>query len=220
MISSALGENLHGRIINFRSVYRYPCPGCRSDRVLHARDCRFEDRSRQEIERAHIEIISILSQEPVRKEELRAALGGSWTDLHESVLRMLSRDSRVDFEDNSDRLFLVPPAEIADRIEPTSDPLRTIYKYGSVPGAHDNSVFAIIAYYASKGLTWEETRQQVLNWLRESGTWERGGFEESSPEALVDAKRHVYESGYGYLEKATAAKRVIDNSAVVETGNQ
>lgn len=122
----------------------------------------------------------------------------------------------MDHSKGEERLLLVPPDEIADRIEPTDGPMRTVYEYGSVAGAHDNSVFAMIAYYESKGLSWEDTRRQVINWLEESGTWDRGGFEESSPEALVDAKRHVYEAGYGWLEKAKAAKRVIENSTLVD----
>jgi len=93
---------------------------------------------------------------------------------------------------------------------PDRDPLRTIYEKGSVHGAHDNSVFALIAYYEMVGLSWEETRENVIEWLRESGTWQRGGFEEDSPEELVDAKQHVYEQGYGWKEKAKAAKAVID----------
>jgi hypothetical protein len=68
----------------------------------------------------------------------------------------------------------------------------------------------MIAWYEMVGLSWAETRERVIEWLEESGAWDRGGFEESSPAELVDKKRHVYESGYGWKEKASAAKRVID----------
>ncbi len=199
-------------------MYRYPCPGCRSTTVLHGRDCAFEEYDRPAIERAQVDIIAVLSAEPTTRGALQDLIEQPWNNLYESTLRMLERDARIETERTSggERLRLVPPDEIADRIEPTGEPLRTVYEHGSVAGAHDNSVFAMIAYYASKGLTWEDTRRQVLNWLEASGTWARGGFEESTPEALVDAKRHVYEEGYGWLEKATAAKRVIDNSYVVE----
>lgn len=153
------------------------------------------------------------------REELRETIDGPWDELAESSVRMLVRDSRIEIteEHGTDRLELIPPDEIADRIEPVDEPLRTVYEYGSVPGAHDNSVFAMVAYYSSKGLSWEDTRRQVRNWLEESGTWERGGFEEPSPDALIEDKRHVHEEGYGWLEKATAAKRVIDNSHLVQT---
>ena len=95
---------------------------------------------------------------------------------------------------------------------PTHDPIKTIYEKGSVPGCHDNSVFALIAWYEMVGLSWDETREHVVEWLHETGTWARGGFEESSPEELVDSKRHVYEQGYGWKEKATAAKSIIDRN--------
>jgi hypothetical protein len=62
------------------------------------------------------------------------------------------------------------------------------------------------------GFSWEETRERVVAWLEESGAWDRGGFEESSPEGVVDNKRHVYESGYGWMQAATEAKAVIDRS--------
>ena len=150
------------------------------------------------------------------RERLQSAVDGHWTELYEATIRMLERDARIDVDD-AGQIALVPPDDIADRIEPTEDPLRTIYEVGSVAGAHDNSVFAMVSYYASKGLSWEDTRQQVLEWLERTGTWERGGFEEPSPQVLVDEKRHVYEEGYGWLEKARAAKAVIDNSNLVST---
>jgi hypothetical protein len=50
----------------------------------------------------------------------------------------------------------------------------------------------------------------VVEWLRESGAWDRGGFEEPSPGALLDEKRHVYEAGYGWRQAAQAAKGVIE----------
>lgn len=186
--------------------------------VLHGRDCQFDDRDRASIERAYVDILAGLSTGPRTKDALRERIDVPWDDLRQATLRTMIRDARVDTDHSSgeERLMIVPPDEIADRIEPTEDPLRTVYEEGSVAGAHDNSVFAMVSYYASKGLSWTDTRRQVLNWLEESGTWARGGFEESSPEALVDDKRHVFEEGYGWKEKATAAKRVIDNSHVID----
>ena len=196
-------------------MFRYPCPGCRSTNVLHRRDCRFENQDRTTIERAHLDIIAALARAPLTRESLQARIERPWTEIHEATLRLLQRDSRVEVDpEDGEGLTLVPPDEIADRIEPTDDPLRTVYEVGSVAGAHDNSVFAMIAYYEAKGLSWEDTRRKVLDWLHETGTWARGGFEEPTPEALVDDKRHVYEEGYGWLEKAKAAKRVVDESHV------
>jgi hypothetical protein len=68
----------------------------------------------------------------------------------------------------------------------------------------------MIAWYEMVGLSWSETKENVAEWLRASGAWDRGGFEESSPEELVESKRHVYEEGYGWKEKGQAAKRVIE----------
>lgn len=152
------------------------------------------------------------------RDELRQSVASGWGEIYEASVRMLERDSRLEttYSNGTEELALVPPDEIADRIEPVDEPLKTVYEHGSVPGAHDNSVFAMVSYYSSKGLSWEDTRRQVINWLEESGTWARGGFEEPTPEALVEEKRHVHEEGYGWLEKATAAKRVIDNSHLVD----
>lgn len=197
---------------NDADVYRYPCPDCRSTNILHRRECRFGDRERASIEKAHTDIVATLSDHPVTEATLQDRVHGGWDGLHAAVLRMLIRDARV--AEDGDLLRLVPPHEIAERIEPQDEPMRTIFRKGSVPGAHDNSVFAMIAYYEAKGLSWEETKEQVVRWLEETGTWDRGGFEEPTPEALVADKRHVHAEGYGWLEKAKAAKRVIDEATM------
>lgn len=46
--------------------------------------------------------------------------------------------------------------------------------------------------------------------LRDSGSWDRGGFDGSTPEEVVDPERPVDDEGYGGKEKSPAAKRVID----------
>jgi hypothetical protein len=169
--------------------------------------CRFEGRSWAEVERAYIDVLSRLSASPVREDDLRAAI--DWSALHEAGLRQLKHEERV--TQRNGVLRLRTAAEYREEVsEPTVEPLRTIYQYGSVPGCHDNAVFAMIAWYEMVGLSWPETKESVVTWLRESGTWDRGGFEEASPESLVEEKRHVYEAGYGWKEKAQSAKRVID----------
>jgi hypothetical protein len=191
-------------------MYGYPCPGCRTTTGLHAPDCGFGGTPRSDIEKAYVDIVAVLSVEEVSRERLRGATHGEWDRLHEAALTTLRKDSRV--LDGDSGLELVPPDELADRVEPTTEPIRTVYEHGSVPGAHDNSVFAMVAYYRSKGLPWEETKAAVVQWLRESGTWERGGFEEATPEALLEKKRHVYEREYGWRDKARAAKHVIESA--------
>ena len=192
------------------SYFHYPCPGCRTTSNLHDPDCRFDGTTRDDIEKAYIDILAALSTGPRTESDLREASHGRWSARHAAALDALRREHRVDTTD-SQQLDLLTAADRRERVsEPSHDPMRTIYEEGSVPGCHDNALFALIAFYEMVGFTWEETREHVIDWLYESGTWARGGFEETTPEELVDSKRHVYDEGYGWKEKATAAKRVID----------
>jgi hypothetical protein len=191
--------------------FDYPCPGCRTTNSLHDADCRFEGTQWPEVEKAYVDVVSLLSVEPRREEALPELVHGEWDNLHVAAVESLKRQQRVVEEDGA--LRLLTAAEYKELVsEPTSEPMRTLYLKGSVPGCHDNAVFAMVAWYEMVGLSWAETKEHVVDWLRESGAWDRGGFEEASPEQLVDSKRHVYEAGYGWKEKATAAKRVIDRS--------
>lgn len=194
------------------SYFEYPCPVCRTTSNLHDPDCRFEGTMRDEIEKAYTDILAILSTSPRTEAALREAVHGRWSARHAAALDAMRREHRIR-ETETQGLELLTPAERRERVsEPEHEPMRTIYEEGSVPGSHDNALFALIAWYEMVGFSWEETRERVLEWLRESGTWARGGFEESTPEELVDGKRHVYEEGYGWKEKAQAAKRVIDRT--------
>ncbi len=190
--------------------FDYPCPGCRSTNSLHDADCRFEGTPWTDVEKAYTDIVSLLSVAPHTEDALREESHGEWNSLRAAALDQLRRSERVSESDGE--LHLLTAAEYKELVsEPTRDPMRTIYREGSVPGCHDNAVFAMIAWYEMVGLSWAETKENVVQWLRESGAWDRGGFEEASPEALVEKKRHVYEAGYGWKEKAQAAKRVIDH---------
>jgi hypothetical protein len=191
--------------------FDYPCPDCRTTNSLHDAGCRFEGTSWPEIERAYVDLIAVLSGGVTAEDDVPSAVDGEWDALHQAALSQLQREERVDAANG--RLRLLTAEEYREQVsEPTREPMRTIYRKGSLPGCHDNAVFAMIAWYEMVGLSWEETRSQVVEWLRESGAWDRGGFEESSPEELVDSKRHVYEAGYGWKEKAEAAKRIIERS--------
>ncbi len=189
---------------------RYRCPGCRTTSNLHDPGCDFEGVDRLEIEKAYTDLLALLSARSFPDEAaLREAPPDRWSGLHAAVLSRLQNDQRVVEEDGAIRLLT--PEDYKDRVsQPTFEPLKTIYEKGSVPGAHDNSVFSMLAFYEMVGLSWEEARGNTIDWLRASGTWDRGGFEESMPEELVDSKKHVYETGYGWKEKARAAKAVID----------
>jgi hypothetical protein len=188
--------------------FEYPCPDCRATNSLHDADCRFEGTPWPEVETAYVDVLAVLSGGVVAAEEVRER-AVEWGPLRRAALERLERDGRVD--ETNGRLRLLPADEYRETVSvPTRDPIHTVYEHGSVPGCHDNAVFAMIAWYEMVGFSWAETKAQVVEWLHESGAWDRGGFEEVSPEALVEKKRHVYESGYGWKEKATAAKRVID----------
>ncbi len=192
-------------------TFRYPCPGCRTTNSLHDADCEFEGVSWPTIEKAYTDLLAVLTadRDGVSESGLRAAVPGEWDGLNKAALGALEREQRVVRDDG--QLRLLTAAEFTELVsEPTREPMRTIYERGSVPGCHDNAVFAMIAWYEMVGLSWSETKENVAEWLRASGAWDRGGFEESSPEELVESKRHVYEEGYGWKEKGQAAKRVIE----------
>jgi len=192
--------------------FDYPCPDCHSTSSLHDAGCRFEGRSWQDLERAYVDQLAVLAAGAREEDALRDAVA-EWTGLHEQALSHLRRTGRVQ-PDTNGRLELLTAEAYREQVsEPTSEPMRTLYRRGSFPGCHDNAVFAMVAWYEMVGLSWPETRENVVEWLEESGTWARGGFEEASPQELVDSKRHVYEAGYGWKEKAQAAKRVIDRHA-------
>ncbi|MFC4359579.1 hypothetical protein ACFO0N_16675 [Halobium salinum] len=189
--------------------FDYPCPGCRTTNSLHDADCRFEGVGWPEIEKAYTDVVAVLSTGARPEEELRDEVHGDWDRTRRAALDQLRHEQRV--VDDGGALRLLTAAEYKDRVsEPTSEPMRTLYLKGSYPGCHDNAVFAMIAWYEMVGLSWAETKENVVEWLEESGAWGRGGFEEATPAALVESKRHVYEAGYGWKEKAEAAKRVID----------
>lgn len=217
--------------------FEYPCPDCRSINSLHESDCRFEGVPWGRIEDAYLDTVAPLATGVRSEAELEAAWetasegdpaaapgpgpgpgpGGRREPtadvdpvaLRRAALARLRREGRVD--ERNGRLRLRTAEEYREEAtEPSREPLRTIYRHGSVPGCHDNAVFAMIAWYEMVDLSWPETKDNVVTWLRESGAWDRGGFEESSPEKLVESKRHVYESGYGWKQAGQEAKAVID----------
>jgi len=195
------------------AAFAYPCPDCRSTSNLHDANCRFDGCKRTEIEKAYTDVIATLTAGPRTESALQRAVHGRWTAHHAGALEQLRREHRVHEHDDG-MLEILTPAERKERVsEPGREPMRTIYEHGSVPGCHDNAIFAMLAYYEMVGLSWEEARTEVIQWLRHSGAWDRGGFEESSPEEVVNHKRHVFDEGYGWKEKAQAAKRVIDRTA-------
>jgi hypothetical protein len=189
--------------------FQYPCPNCRTTTSLHAPDCRFDGTPWHEIETAYVDILSTLATGAMREGHLRERSPGRWDRLHSAALSRLRSDQRV-HETSGGALELLSPAAFREQVAvPSQEPLQIIYEEGSVPGCHDHALFALIAYYEMVGFSWAETRERVVDWLRESGAWSRGGFEESSPEAAVENKRHVYVRGYGWRQAAEEAAAVI-----------
>ena len=192
--------------------FSYPCPGCRTTNSLHELDCEFEGTPWPTIEKAYTDCLAVLSASPtpVAESTLREESHGEWDPLHAAALRTLTAVDRVEQTDDGS-LRLLTAAEYTELVsEPTIEPMRTVYEHGSVPGCHDNAVFAMIAWYEMVDLSWAETKANVVEWLHQSGAWDRGGFEESSPEELVENKRHVYDAGYGWKQAGREAKAVID----------
>lgn len=180
---------------------------------VHDSGCDFEGIPRAEIEKAYTDILAVLSISPLSESALRDSIDDRWSRIHAGALQRLITDRRVMpmDQDDASMLRLVPPGEYRDLVShPTFEPLKTIYEKGSVPGAHDHSVFALLAFYEMVGLPWEEARENIISWLEETGTWSRGGFEEATPAELVDSKQHVYDMGYGWRQAANEAKAVID----------
>lgn len=190
--------------------FKYQCPDCLSTNNLHERECDYKILDRSEYEKAYIDILSVLSEVTCSKESL-IDNAHEWSELHEDVLTRLETIGHV--EQTADGFYnIVPPRDRGGDSEPYIDPLATIYRHGTVPGCHDDGLFALMAFYSHIGLTWEDTKAELLEWYERTGAWERGGFEEETPEALLEKKKHIWETGYGWDQKGQQAKRVIEQS--------
>lgn len=188
-------------------MFDYHCPECQSTNRLHLPDCDFAETGR-DYEQAYVDIISTLSLVVCSRESLKEE-AYEWSELHDAVLERLCSLGRV-HETHDGSLQLVHPDRLQHQREPHFEPLATIYTEGTVRGSHDNGIFALIAYYSHIGLSWEETKKEMLEWFNRTGTWNRGGFAEGSPEAVLEKKHHVWDRGYGWERKGSAAKRVIE----------
>lgn len=194
--------------------HNYPCPDCGTTNSIHNPTCDHCYTSRAQVEKAYIDILSHLSVEAVAKDQLQNDIYNEWGELHEAVLTSLISAGLITLTSDME-LQLVSLDTAHDPIDPQYDPLRTLFQHGSVPGAHDNAIFALIAWYEARGLSWKETKENVIEWMHSTGSWDRGGFEESTPEEVLEKKKHVYDGpgngdGYGWRSRAEQAKKVID----------
>jgi len=90
--------------------FPYPCPGCRTTNNLHDPDCEFAGRPHHEVEKAYTDLVAVLSDGPLAREDLPRAIHGEWSDLHAAALSTLRGTDRVD-ETGGDLLELPPPEE-------------------------------------------------------------------------------------------------------------
>jgi hypothetical protein len=190
-------------------MFKYPCPDCSSTLEIHGLNCGHGGVSREAIESAYIDIISMLSIASVSKTTLKDNVN-DWSDLHDACLSQLEATRRVRKHDGG-CYKLLSPSERQQATRPTTDPLETIYEYGTVPGAHDNGIFALIAYFANQGLSWEQTKEEMHEWFERTGTWSRGGFDSHRTiDSVLEDKHHVWDEAYGWSDKGKAAQRVIE----------
>jgi hypothetical protein len=164
-----------------------------------------------------MDILSVLSVLPCRKSSLEDSVDGGWTDLHEDCFKTLWGLNHIKLNDSS-QFALLTPDEQQESVEPTQEPLRTIYEHGTVPGCHDNGIFALIAWYANQDLSWDETKQKLREWFSRTGTWRRGGFSEPSKDEVLEKKKHVWEEAYGWSSMGQAAKRQIEQAKRMANG--
>lgn len=195
----------------------YQCPDCRTDSNIHSVDCRFADVAHTVIASAYMDILATLVGRRITRPKLVSEVG-DWESLHGAILATLSESGPVVTETVSDKtVYTLQPADVfrESNLHPHYPPISTVYEHGSVPGCHDHALFAMVAWYEMQDVSWEETLEYVVDWLHESGTWERGGFEERTPEAAVQNKRHVWNEGYGWKRAAQEVVSTLESSSTV-----
>jgi len=197
--------------------YHCPNPECKTTYDIHEDGCPHAGASRSEIEKAYVDILSVLSRLTCSKESLKEN-AHEWDELHESTFERLVQVGHI--AKTEEGYYTIGDHSTRESKRPYSDPLATIYRHGTVSGCHDNGLFALMAFYSHIGLSWDETKEELKDWYRRTGTWERGGFSEPSPEALILKKKHIYDEGYGWKTKGQAAKEVIDRHRSTAAGSQ
>ena len=202
-------------------MMKYRCPDCHSTLKFHDTGCEYYDIDMSDIEKAYIDILSILTRAPQTRQDLAASIHGNWSEVHTDIFDRFKREGRIESigqieqdDTEADVWRLLTVDEYRDHSkEPTHPDLQTVYQNGPVDGCKDTATIAYIAYLEMIGFSWDETRETVIQWLHDTGAWERGSWEESSPEELLEEKKHIYERSYGWKEAAKAAASTIRGSA-------
>lgn len=197
-------------------AYGYRCPRCRTTNTIHENDCRYESLVDGAIEEAHIDIISSLSMVRLTEGELEDRAHNGWSQVHDDVLGLYQKEGRIttqtrDTDDGDvEVLYLRSIAEYREQLVPTQRYINTIWERGPVDGCKDDAVVAAISWHEWMDFSWESTRERVADWLRDTGAWKRGSWEESSIDDLLRSKKHVYDGSYGWKEAAQSACRIIE----------
>lgn len=199
-------------------AYGYRCPQCRTENAAHSPGCKFAGLADGKIEEAHVDIISSLAIGRHSEDELKAQAPNNWLAIHDAVLDLYLSEGRItrEMRENEDKpdeevLRLLTPDEYRAQLVPTEKYIETVWQHGPVDGCLDDATMAAIAWHAWKDFSWEETHERVADWLRETGAWDRGSWEESSINDLLQSKRHVHENDYGWSNAAQQAAGVISN---------
>lgn len=204
--------------------YGYRCPSCRTTNALHTEGCQHAHAAPEAIEKAHIDILSVLSTCRRSEESLKDEAHNGWSPIHEDVLdlymnegRIVHRPAEEDLpvprlpdEDDETVLYLRTPDEYRAQLVPTEAHIKTVWEHGPADGCKDDALVAAISWHEWRDFSWKETRSRIADWLRDTGAWERGSWEESSIEELLNDKQHVFEESYGWKQTAKQAESVLE----------
>lgn len=199
---------------------KYCCPKCYSNYRFHEEDCKWSGIDWHQIEKAYIDILSILTRAPQTLPDLADATHGEWSDIHQAVFERFPNENRVESigtveqggEEHDVWRLLTPDEYREESKNPTHDDLKVVHENGPVDGCKDDAVVAMVAFWEWKGFSWGETKDYAVEWLETTNAWERGSWEERSPEQLIESKKHVFDNSYGWKSAAQQAAGVIRSS--------
>lgn len=214
-------------------MFAYPCPSCLSTAGFHGVDCSFEESgiTMEDVRKAYIDILGPLHHGPKTKTDLREYVAdlpeGQWSREHSAALDTLEQHGHVKENFDSPTTDQLPGVEVTDdgavqyvlltaeerveEMEPGAvhPDLGLIWENGPVDGAKDAAVFSMVSWCEFSGFSWEQTQDRVRQWLRRTGGWERGSWEERSIDELLQKKKHIYDNSYGWKKAAQEAAAVI-----------
>lgn len=215
-------------------MFDYPCPDCGVTHNLHETECDYEDTDIQKIRKAYTDIVSVLTVAGAGQQLMDAPPGisydrlreqvneilqdqppetrGLWRDIHNDCLHELKNRQRVGETEEMGGIYLKQPEDRKQEIIPTFDPIQTIYECGPVDGAKDYAVYSMVSWTELVGLTWDQAKNFLTEWLEETNSWEELSWGEHSIGQLIESKKHVHERGLGWGDYAGIAAAHIEES--------